>query len=227
VGGESTRPGAAPVSARDEIARVLPVVEALRARWPDLLISVDTTKAEVARAVLAAGASAINDVAGLRLDARLGDVIAAAGAGVILMHSRGDVATMASYALADYGADPVGVVCGELAERAAAAQAAGIGAEAIVLDPGLGFSKRTEHSVAVLAGLERVAALGFPVLVGPSRKRFVGELAGGLEPGERLEGTIAACVAGVLAGARLVRVHDVAPARRALAVADAVRAART
>lgn len=227
VGGESTRPGAAPVSARDEIARVLPVVEALRARWPDLVISVDTTKAEVASAVLAAGASAINDVAGLRLDARLGDVIAAAGAGVILMHSRGDVATMASYALADYDADPVGVVCGELAERVAAARAAGIGAEAIVLDPGLGFSKRTEHSVAVLAGLERVAALGFPVLVGPSRKRFVGELAGGLEPGERLEGTIAACVAGVLAGARLVRVHDVAPARRALAVADAVRAART
>ncbi|HSJ15454.1 MAG TPA: dihydropteroate synthase [Longimicrobiales bacterium] len=227
VGGESTRPGAAPVAAAAEIARVVPVVQALAERWPALPISVDTTKATVAEAALAAGASVINDVSGLRLDGALGGVIAAAGAGVILMHSRGDVATMAGYELAEYGADPVETVCAELAESVARARAAGIPDAAIVLDPGLGFSKRTAHSVAVLAGLERVRALGYPVLVGPSRKRFVGELAGGLGPEARLEGTIAACVAATLAGARLVRVHDVGAVHRALAVADAVRAARS
>jgi dihydropteroate synthase len=227
VGGESTRPGARAVGAEEEIARVVPVVRALVSRWPDVVVSVDTTKAAVARAALAAGAGVINDVAGLRLDPDLGAAIAEQGAGVVLMHSRGDVASMASYALAEYGADPVAEICTELADAVARARAAGMPDDAIVVDPGLGFSKRTEHSVAVLAHLERVRALGFPVLIGPSRKRFLGELAGGLPPEARLEGTVAACVAGVLGGARLVRVHDVAAVRRALAVADAVAGARS
>jgi dihydropteroate synthase len=133
---------------------------------------------------------------------------------------------MASYGLAEYGPDPVAIIAAELEESARRAVAAGIAAAAVVLDPGLGFAKRTEHSLAVLAQLDRIAALGWPVMVGPSRKRFVGEAAGGLPVEARLEGTIAACVAALLAGARLFRVHDVGPVKRALAVAEAVREAR-
>lgn len=222
VGGESTRPGARGVSAAEERARIAPVVAALARRWPALPISVDTVKAEVARAALDAGAAIINDVSGLRVDAELGRVAAELGAGLIVMHSRGAVEDMASYARADYGMDPVGEIAAELAAAAARAAAVGVAGDCIVVDPGLGFSKRTEHSVAVLAGLERIVALGYPVLIGPSRKRFIGELAGGVPPEQRLDGTIAACVVGVLRGARLLRVHDVAAVRRALAVATAV-----
>jgi dihydropteroate synthase len=226
IGGESTRPGARPVDAVEERGRVVPVLHAVVRRFPAVPVSVDTVKSEVARAALDAGASIINDVSGLRLEPALAGAVAAAGAGIILMHSRGTVATMASYALADYGDDPVGTIARELREAADRALGAGIAAEAIVLDPGLGFAKRTEHSIAALAHLDRIAALGWPVLVGPSRKRFVGEVAGGLAPEERLEGTLAACVVALLAGARIFRVHDVGPARRALAVAEAVRGAR-
>jgi len=226
VGGESTRPGARPVPAGAELERVLPVVRQLVRRFPGVPVSVDTVKAEVADAVLAEGAAIVNDVSGFRLDPRLPGVIARAGAGVVLMHSRGDVGEMASYETAVYGDDVVGEVVTELAAALERARAAGIPDDAVVLDPGLGFSKRTEHSIAMLARLERVLALGRPVLVGPSRKRFVGEVAGGLPLEQRLEGTVAACVAALLAGARLFRVHDVAPVRRALALAEAVRIAR-
>ena len=226
VGGESTRPGARPVDADEELARVLPVVRELVRRFPDVPISVDTVKASVARATLAEGAAIVNDVAALRLDPALPEVVAATGAGVVLMHSRGGVGEMASYALAEYGSDPVGDMVLELAGALDRALGAGIADEAIVLDPGLGFAKRTEHSIALLARLDRILALGRPVLLGPSRKRFVGDVAGGLPPAERLDGTVAACVAGLLAGARVFRVHDVAPVRRALAVAEAVRRAR-
>jgi dihydropteroate synthase len=133
---------------------------------------------------------------------------------------------MASYDLAVYGADPVGEIVAELSDALALAVAAGIAEEAVVLDPGLGFAKRTEHSVAVIARLDRFLDLGRPVLVGPSRKRFIGELAGGAPAGERLEGTIAACVSALLNGARLFRVHDVLPVRRALDVAESIRLAR-
>jgi dihydropteroate synthase len=222
VGGESTRPGAEPVPAAEERARVVPVVEALVREWPELRVSVDTVKAEVARAVLEAGAAVVNDVSGFRLDPELPGVCAEAGAGVVLMHSRGPVDRMASYDLAEYGADPVAEMAAELAEADARAVAAGVDAAAIVLDPGLGFSKTTAGSVAAIAGLGRLRSLGRPLLLGPSRKRFVGELAGGLDAADRLPGTLAACVAGLLGGARLFRVHDVAEARRALAVAEAV-----
>jgi dihydropteroate synthase len=223
VGGESTRPGARAVSVAEERRRVVPVIAALAERWPDVLLSVDTVKSEVARAALEAGAAIINDVSGLRLDPRIAEVAARLDAGLIIMHSRGTVEDMASYVHAVYGDDPVGEVAGELAAALDRARAAGIAADRLVIDPGLGFAKRTADSVAVLAGLERLTELGVPVLVGPSRKRFVGDLAGGLPPEQRLEGTLAACVIAWLRGARLFRVHDVGAARRALAVAAAVQ----
>jgi dihydropteroate synthase len=219
VGGESTRPGARPIPVEEELARVLPVVRACGREWPDLPISVDTVKAAVAAAALDEGASVVNDVSGFRLDPHMARVCADGGAGVVLMHSRGSVAAMASYETAVYGADPVSEVVAELGAAAARARAAGIAAHALVLDPGLGFSKRTEHSAALLRELDRILALGYPVLLGPSRKRFVGELAGGVASEERLPGTIAACVVGWIRGARLFRVHDVAAVRSALQVA--------
>jgi dihydropteroate synthase len=226
VGGESTRPGAVPVAAEAEIARIVPVVEAVLRARPDTLVSVDTVKASVARAALAAGAAILNDVSGLRLDPGLAVEAAGAGAGLILMHSRGGVAEMAQYAQAEYGDDCVGDVVSGLGRSVEAARAAGVPDAAIVLDPGLGFAKRTHHSLALLGGLGRIAALGFPVMVGPSRKRFIGEAAGGLHPEERLPGTIAACVVALLRGARLFRVHDVAPVRHALDLAAATQGAQ-
>ncbi|MEN8375786.1 MAG: dihydropteroate synthase [Gemmatimonadota bacterium] len=222
VGGESTRPGAEPVSPGEERRRVVPVVEALVRRFPGVHVSVDTVKGETARAALEAGAAAVNDVSGLRLDPTVADAVRDAGAGLILMHSRGAVADMATYELAAYGPDVVGEVIEELAVSLAEARGRGVPADAIALDPGLGFSKTTAHSVAVLRELERFAALGHAVVVGPSRKRFVGELAGGLPPELRLPGTIAACVVAYQRGARILRVHDVAEARRALDVAAAL-----
>lgn len=222
IGGESTRPGAEPLDAAAEIERVLPVIEQLDRRWPEVPLSVDTMKADVARAALAAGAAIINDVTGMRHDADMAGVIADAGAGVILMHSRGESGELASYELATYPDDVVGAVIVELEAMRAAAHSAGIADEAIVLDPGLGFAKRTEHSIAVLHELERVVALGAPVLVGPSRKRFIGAVSGGLPPEDRLSGTIAACVHALTRGARLFRVHDVREVRHALDVAGAL-----
>lgn len=225
VGGESTRPGAHPVPAAQEAQRVVPVVRELVRRFPEALVSVDTVKAEVARAALGEGAAIVNDVGGLRLDPEMAAAAREGAAGVVLMHSRGGVDEMARYATAEYGEDPVEEVVVELGMALERARRAGIAEAAVVLDPGLGFSKRTEHSAAVLGRLDRVLALGRPVLVGPSRKRFVGELAGGVPPDRRLEATLAASVFALLRGARLFRVHDVAAHRRALDVAEALRVA--
>ncbi len=223
VGGESTRPQqAVPVEADVERRRVLPVVEAVLERFPNVPVSVDTVKATVARDALAAGASIVNDVSAFRLDEDMPGVCAAARAGVVLMHSRGGVADMATFAHATYGADVMGEVIAELAPRATIAEAAGIARDCIVLDPGIGFSKRGAQSVAVLSQLERLAMLAFPVLVGPSRKRFIGEITGVVEPAARVSGTVGACVAALDRGARLFRVHDVRQAREALDVAWAV-----
>lgn len=227
IGGESTRPGAAPVDSATEMRRVMPVIESLAARWPDVPLSIDTVKSAVARAALAAGAAIINDVSGLRLDPDIAGVAAAAGAGLILMHSRGTVASMARYELAEYGPDCVADVRTELAVAVAAARAGGVRDDAIVVDPGLGFAKTTAHSLALLAGLARLDELGCPIMVGPSRKRFIGEAGGGLDVEDRLDGTVAACVIAAMNGARLFRVHDVAAARRALDLTAAVRAAAT
>jgi dihydropteroate synthase len=210
------------VPAAEELARVLPVVRAVRARRPGAVVSVDTVKAEVARAALAEGADVVNDVSGFRLDPAMAGVCAAARAGVVLMHSRGAVADMATYAHAAYGPDPAGEVAAELGAALGRARAAGVAPAAVVLDPGVGFAKTSAHSLAVLAGLPRLAALGRPLLVGASRKRFVGELSGVAEPAARVHGSVGAHVAALARGARLFRVHDVRAHREALDVAWAV-----
>jgi dihydropteroate synthase len=217
VGGESTRPGATAPSEAEELRRVVPVIERLAAEV-GLPISVDTRRAGVARAAVAAGAEIVNDVSGLAHDPAMAATVAELGVGVVVMHMRGDPATMDS--LAAYG-DVVGEVTAELAARRDAALAAGVAAEALVLDPGLGFAKTTAHNLALLRRLERIAALGHPVLVGPSRKRFLGAITGGGVE-DRDAATAAACVAARLNGASLFRVHDVVRAREALDVADAI-----
>lgn len=221
VGGESTRPGAVAVSEADELKRVVPVIEALARRYPDATISVDTVKSAVARAALDAGAHVINDVSGLRLDPAMRDVVAEARAGIVIMHSRGTVPEMATFALADYG-DVVGDMLFELRGQIEAAVAGGIRKESIALDPGVGFAKRTEHSLAVLGALPKLVAWGCPVLVGVSRKRFIGEITDVTDPAGRLHGTLGANVAALSRGARIFRVHDVRPAREALDVAWAI-----
>lgn len=221
VGGESTRPGAVAVSEADELKRVVPVIEALARRYPDATISVDTVKSAVARAALDAGAHVINDVSGLRLDPAMRDVVAEARAGIVIMHSRGTVPEMATFALADYG-DVVGDMLFELRGQLEAAVAGGVRKESIALDPGVGFAKRTEHSLAVLGALPKLVAWGCPVLVGVSRKRFIGEITDVTDPAGRLHGTLGANVAALSRGARIFRVHDVRPAREALDVAWAI-----
>ena len=223
VGGESTRPqGATAVDVAEERRRVLPVISAIVQRFPQAIVSVDTVKSEVAGDALAEGAAIVNDVSAFRLDSRMADVCARTGAGVVLMHSRGGVSDMGTFAHAQYGSDVVEEVLEELAPRVDEAEGSGVRREAIVLDPGIGFAKRTEHSLAVLAGVRRIVDAGFPVLVGVSRKRFIGEITSVRDPEQRLYGTIGANVMALAAGARIFRVHDVAAARQALDVAWAI-----
>ena len=223
VGGESTRPqGATPVDVAEESRRVLPVITAVRRRFPESVVSVDTVKAEVAERALAEGAAIVNDVSAFRLDARMAEVCARARAGVVLMHSRGGVSDMATFAHATYGDDVVGEVLDELLPQASAAERAGVPRNAIVLDPGIGFSKRSEHSLAVLAEIPRIVGADYPVMVGVSRKRFLGEITGVRDPAERIHGTTGANVMALALGARIFRVHEVAAARQALDVAWAI-----
>ena len=220
VGGESSRPGAAPVDADEERRRVLPVIEQLAARHSELVISIDTVKSAVARDALAAGAAAVNDVSAGRLDPRMLEVVSESGAGIVLMHSRGSFEEMASYTHADYGIDPVAAVLSELAAALGRATDAGIAPERIVLDPGFGFSKRVEQNILLGDQLAALAALGRPLLVGPSRKRFLGAVTGAeLTARDRI--TAVACALLYERGARLFRVHDVAGTREALALARA------
>jgi dihydropteroate synthase len=225
VGGESTRPRAEGVDADEEVRRTVPVVRELARRFPDVPLSIDTVKSAVARAAIDAGAHIVNDVSGLRLDTAMARTCAECGVGVVLMHSRGSVQEMASYAHADYEGDPMDDVLDELRERVALGLAQGIDVESIAVDPGIGFSKRSEHSLRVLASLERLAAWGYPVVVGASRKRFVGELSGVREPAARVHGSVGAAIAAFERGARVLRVHDVAATRQALNVVDALRRA--
>jgi dihydropteroate synthase len=222
VGGESTRPGSESVPVAEELARVLPVVEALNRRHPTIPISVDTVKAEVAAAVLGAGAAIINDVSAFRLDPAMAGIVAQGKAGAILMHSRGTVSTMARLDHADYTPDLLTEVRRELSEAMDAAQGAGVPAERMVLDPGIGFAKTAEQNLFLLDQLAALVSLGRPVLVGPSRKRFLGSVTG-RDIGNRDTATAAACVLAYERGARLFRVHNVATTRDALAVAHAVR----
>jgi dihydropteroate synthase len=221
IGGESTRPGRTEaVPAAVELARVLPVIEALTARHPSLVLTVDTVKSDVARAALAAGAAAINDVTALRLDPAMAATVATAGAGLVLMHSRGDILEIASYAHATY-ADVAGEVAAELRGAIGRAQAAGVPAASIAVDPGLGFSKTVEQNIELFDRLDALVALGHPVVVGPSRKRFLGVVTGQAVDA-RDRATAAACALAWERGARIFRVHEVAGARDALSVARAV-----
>jgi len=222
VGGESTRPFTEPIDAAEERARIIPVIRALRRELPDTPICVDTVKVDVAAAALDAGVHAINDVSAFRIEPALAGLCAESGCGVVLMHSRGSVADMATFDHANYGGDPVGEVLAELREQVDIAERAGVRRSCIVVDPGVGFAKRGEHSLAVLGGLPRMTAWGYPVLVGVSRKRVIGEITGVTRAEERVEGTVGANVAALALGARLFRVHDVRAARQSLDAAWAV-----
>ena len=202
VGGESTRPGANPVALDAELARVLPVVEALAREG--IAVSVDTMKPEVMRAAIAAGAAMVNDVNGFRAPGAV-DALASSNAHACVMHMKGTPRTM--QVEPSYG-DVVGEVAAFLAERARALEAAGIGEDRIVVDPGFGFGKNREHNVALMRGLPAIAALGYPVLVGLSRKRTIGDITG-RPASERVAGSVAAAVVAVQNGASIVRVHDV------------------
>ena len=219
IGGESTRPGAPPLPVEEELRRIVPVLEGLRGRV-NVPISIDTYKAEVAERAIALGATIVNDVSALAYDPRLAGVVARTGAAVILMHTRGRSADM--YALATY--DDVGAdIARELAERDSVARAAGIDAGRIILDPGIGFAKKAEHSYAAIAGLPELARLGRPILSGPSRKSFLKTAVGDVPPRERLWGTAAAVTASILLGAHIVRVHDVREMAQVVRTADKLR----
>ncbi len=219
VGGESTRPGAAPVSVEEELARVLPVVRALATSGA--IVSIDTTKAAVARAAVDAGAALVNDVSAGRLDPPLLDTVAAAEVPYVLMHMQGTPSTMQrdpTYL------DVVAEVHDELDQGLRRLAARGVAAERVVLDPGIGFGKLLEHNLALLHHLASFTAFGRPVLVGASRKSFIGRLTDDAPVTERLEGSLAVAALAVAEGARVLRVHDVAETVRAVRVAHAVAA---
>lgn len=227
IGGESTRPDAQPVSAQEELERVVPVIEALQRGWRefgplDVPISIDTTKATVARSAIEAGADVVNDVSGGLYDPDLLPTVAALGVPVMLMHLRGTPQTMQQLTdYSDYG-DVVAAVAAGLQERVAAAIAAGVPAGLIAIDPGIGFAKTAAQNLELLRRLPELRSLGYPLLVGPSRKRFIGKILDEPDPTQRVWGTGAACAACVAGGADWVRVHDVRPMRDVVRVADAI-----
>ena len=218
IGGESTRPGSEPVSAETELARVLPVLERLRGRLK-IPISIDTQKARVAEAALDAGAEIVNDVSALRTDSALAAVVRRARAALVLMHMRGRPKTMQRR---PFTRDVMADVTRGLREALGRARAAGIPRGRILLDPGIGFGKSVEQNCELLARLPELARLGCPVLVGTSRKSFLGKIAGGGSEDRRIWGTAASVAASVLGGAHIVRVHDVAEMLRVVRVADAI-----
>jgi dihydropteroate synthase len=231
VGGESTRPGgAAIVSAEEELARVLPVIKQL-AKRSTVPISIDTTKSLVARAALDAGASIVNDISGLRFDSQMADEAAKSGAGLVLMHSRGTPGAL-------HGLPPVSDIMGEvtvsLRNSIAIAEQRGVQRESIVIDPGIGFGKSQEQNIELIAKLDQLIAAfpGFPLLIGTSRKSFLGRILADADgnpapPGERLHGTMATMTAAILRGAHIVRVHDVTSAVETVHVADSIHEVRT
>ena len=220
VGAESTRPGSQRVDADEQVRRLRDVLPRIAASGA--VVSIDTTLAPVARFALDGGASIINDVSAGKDDPEMFPLAARRNAAFILMHMLGEPRTMQENPHYD---DVVADVRAFLAERLAAAERAGVPAERVVLDPGIGFGKRLEHNLAILANLQRLARLGRPILVGPSRKRFIGELTGRNTPGERGAGTVSACLSAWRRGATIFRVHDVAPLRDALTVELAIEGA--
>lgn len=225
VGGESTRPGGALVTSVEELRRIVPVVERLQAQLPRAVISVDTTKAEVARAALSAGAEIINDISALRFDASLAEEAARFGAGLVLMHSRGTPETLHSLPPLEGAILPE--VAGSLRRSIALAEGRGVARERIVIDPGIGFGKSQRQNLELLAGLDKLVAefAEFPLLVGTSRKSFIGRLLDDAPVEGRLHGTMASVTAAILGGAQIIRVHDVRAAAETARIADAITAA--
>ena len=219
LGAQSTRPGAAEVGAAVELKRLLPALAAIRAAHPHALLSVDTFHAEVAAAALAAGADWINDVSGGRRDPELLAVVAQAGCPYVLMHSRGDSRSMDALARYD---DVVAEVTSELLRASERLLAAGVARGRVIWDPGLGFAKTTEQNLRLLQGLSRLRLEGFPLLVGPSRKRFIGAVLEEPRPRARLWGTAAVCAQAITAGADVLRVHDVTPIVQTARMLDAI-----
>jgi dihydropteroate synthase len=227
VGGESTRPGAAQVDAEEEIRRVVPVIRALRLEFPQAVISVDTYKAAVAKQAFEAGASLLNDVWGLRADPELAEVAAQYQAPVILMHNRSNPANVEvrerlgnAYIAASYN-NLIEDVKRDLLNSVTIARQAGVPDERIILDPGIGFGKTVEQNLELIRRLDEIRALGFPVLLGPSRKSFIGYTLN-LPPDQRLEGTAAAVAVGITRGADIIRVHDVEAMVRVARMTDAI-----
>lgn len=227
VGGESTRPGAKPVSAQEEVDRVLPVIEAILAAFPEVRISIDTTKSSVARQALEAGASWVNDIWGLRADPELGDVVSEFQAPIVLMHNRlkpGSAQLEARLGGRYVGTkykDLIGDIRQDLLGSVALAQKQGIPDDRIILDPGIGFGKTVPQNLELLDRLDEIKSLGYPLLVGPSRKSFIGYTLD-LPPDERVEGTAAAVALSIDRGADIVRVHDVGVMARVARMTDAI-----
>lgn len=220
IGGESTRPGAPAVGEAEELRRVLPVLEGLRGRL-GVPISIDTYKASVARQAVALGATIVNDISAFVNEPAIAGVVAETGAAAVMMHNRGRSSNI--YEFAEY-ADVLQEIRADLSDRVNDAERAGVKRSQVILDPGVGFAKRAEHSLAVLARLDELASLGLPLLSGPSRKSFLRVALGDRPPSERVWGTAAAVTASVLGGAHIVRVHDVVAMSQVVRVADSIRA---
>lgn len=221
LGGESTRPGAKEISVEEELDRILPVLRKIRSVDQNVLISIDTRKSAVAKAAMEEGADIINDVSCLHFDPEMAETVAEYSAGLILNHSRGTPDTMNDSGFLNYRDGIAETVCRELEESVSVALKAGVKRESIILDPGFGFAKNTEQNLELIRNPELLLALGYPLLSGPSRKRFVGELTGEPEPGERDFGTCGAVIASYLSGYSIFRVHNVKAARDSLAVFSA------
>lgn len=218
IGGESTRPGSSGVSADEELRRIVPVLDALAGKYP-LPVSIDTSKSEVGRAALERGAALVNDVTALGMDPALGEAAASFNACVIIMHMRGEPGTMQKLPPSPDILGEIEDWCGKAVARA---EAFGVARERIILDPGIGFGKTWAQNLEIIRNLERLADLGFPILVGPSRKAFIGRILSNPDA-DRIFGSAAAVAASILLGAHMVRVHDVAAMRDVAQVADAIR----
>jgi len=218
IGGESSRPGAARVTEKEELARVLPVIKALAHKVP-VPISIDTYKPSVAEAALQEGAEIVNDISAFTAYSDMVDVVAKNEGSAVLMHMQGSPADMQKN---PRYSDVVMEVCSFLSERAAFAAANGIARNSIIVDPGIGFGKMELHNLTIIKNLARLKEIGLPILIGTSRKAFIGRILSELPPGERLEGTIASVCTGVMNGAQIVRVHDVLAVKKALLVMDAI-----
>lgn len=221
IGGESTRPGSDSVDGEEERRRVVPVIEALRKEYPEAVLSVDTYRADTAEAAVAAGADIINDISAMEADARMADVVVKSKAPIILMHMRGTPKNMQQNCEYKNVVEEVAVY---LAERAAVLRERGVGADKIILDPGIGFAKNVQQNLLLMRDLEVLTSFGYPVLLAASRKSTIGAVLGGIPAEERLEGTIATSLQAVYAGAQMVRVHDVKANVRAIRMLEAMRA---